>query len=159
MNDLNKYIVITGGTSGIGLETVRKLAASNQMIVISRSGVLPAEMSSGRFPVRLYHANLASKAEIELTVDQIQREFPVIDVLINNAAVQCTPGFLSDNFNYDAIQTDINVNLSAVCHLCYLLCTVQPKVRWIHFQNHSAINLQIGLCMCDRFFCRWLPHQ
>ena len=120
MNLLNKTVVVTGGTSGIGLALVRQLCLDNQVIVISRCGRLPGDLVNGARPVHLYHADLAIKADIEAVVDKIQKTHPVIDLLVNNAAIQCTPEFLSDHFNFDAIQTEINVNFTSICHLTYL---------------------------------------
>ncbi len=141
----NKRIVITGGTSGIGLELAKRLAKDNHIIVISRKGQLPKELLADHYSVQLYHANLANKIELESVVDHIRRQFASIDVLINNAAIQCTPEFLSDNFNYDCIQTEIDVNFTAVCHLSYLFLPMLMEA-----DSAQIVNVNSGLAIAPK---------
>lgn len=141
----NKRIVITGGTSGIGLALVKELAVNNYIIVISRKGTLTKQLLNAKHPVQLYHADLANKAEIESVVDKIQRQERVIDVLINNAAIQHTPEFLATNFNYDSIQTEINVNFAAVCHLTYLFLPLLLAA-----EKGEILNVNSGLAIAPK---------
>ena len=141
----NKHIVITGGTSGIGLELVRSLVDENQIIVISKKGTLPKELINTENSVQLYHANLANKNEIESVVDKIQKDHRSIDVLINNAAIQCTPEFLDDDFNFDAIQTEIDVNFTAICHLTYLFLPMLLAA-----DHGEIINVNSGLAIAPK---------
>jgi len=141
----NKRIVITGGTSGIGLELVKQLAQDNHIIVISKKGQLPQSVQGEPCQVQLYHANLANKIELESVVDKIRRQYAAIDVLINNAAIQYTPEFLSDDFNYDTIQTEIDVNFSAVCHLSYLFLPMLLEAN-----NAQIINVNSGLAIAPK---------
>ena len=145
MSFKNKYIVVTGGTSGIGLELVRSLVSNNHVIIISKKGTLPNDLLSKEHSIQLYHANLANKEEIESVFNKIQNRHNKIDVLINNAAIQCTPEFLSDDFNYDAIQTEIDVNFTAICHLTYLFL---PTL--LAAQSGQIININSGLAIAPK---------
>ena len=138
----DKSILITGGTSGIGLELVKQLATHNSVIVISRKGTLPEELYKGKFPVTLYHADIGDKSSLETVMDKILRTHSTLDVLINNAAVQFTPNFLSNDFNYDSIQAEINTNFTAVCHLTYLCL---PLLRAAN--SASILNVNSGLAI------------
>ena len=141
----NKRILITGGTSGIGLELVKKLAPDNELIIISRKGELPDQLIDGGFSIRLFHADLSNKLELETVVDQVQREIQSIDVLINNAAIQFTPEFVSDEFNYDGIQTEIDLNFTSVCHLTYLLL---PQLQAA--STGVILNVNSGLAIAPK---------
>jgi len=145
MNYHNKHVVVTGGTSGIGMELVRKLALDNHVIAISKKGSLPESLLNGKYPVQLYHADLASKTEIESVVDQIQKQHRSIDMLINNAAIQYTPEFLSDDFNYDAIETEIDVNFTAVCRLTYLFLPLLLAA-----EKGEIVNVNSGLAIAPK---------
>ena len=140
----NKTLLITGGTSGIGLELVRALATNNRVIIISRKGELPADLS-GMEQVRLYHTDLSSKTALESVVDQIQREYTTLDILINNAAMQLTPEFTSNQFNYDGIQTEVNLNFTAVCHLTYLFLPLLMRS-----ERGMVVNMNSGLAIAPK---------
>lgn len=141
----NKRIVITGGTSGIGLELVKKLASDNSVIVISKKGSLPRSLEQEKYPVELYHSDLAVKAEIEFVVGKIQKRHGTIDVLINNAAVQYTPEFISDDFSFDTIQTEIDINFTAVCHLTYLFLPMLLTAT-----KGEVVNVNTGLAIAPK---------
>jgi uncharacterized oxidoreductase len=141
----NKRILITGGTSGIGLELVKCLAVDNELIIISRKGELPDELTGDDFKVHLYHADLSDKQALEAVIDQVQRKFSSIDVLINNAAIQYTPEFTSDSFNYDGIQTEINLNFTSVCHLTYLLLPLLQQAK-----EGVILNVNSGLAIAPK---------
>ena len=115
------------------------------MIIISKKGTLPNDLLSKEHSIQLYHANLANKEEIESVFNKIQSRHNKIDVLINNAAIQCTPEFLSDDFNYDAIQTEIDVNFTAICHLTYLFLPMLLAA-----QSGQIININSGLAIAPK---------
>jgi len=145
MSFKNKHIIITGGTSGIGLELVRNLVHKNHIIVISQKGTLPDDLVNTEYPVTLYHANLANKVELESVINLILKHHKSVNVLINNAAIQFTPEFLSDDFNYDTIQTEVNTNFTAVCHLTYLLLPMLLTA-----DEGVIINVNTGLAIAPK---------
>jgi uncharacterized oxidoreductase len=121
MSFKDKTAVITGGTSGIGYEMVRILEPYNKVLVVARPGprldALKKEFSS----IDVYPADLSKTQEFETLADRIIKDHTHIDVLINNAAVQNTPTFLSEEFSYDSIIPEIHLNFTSVCALSYLL--------------------------------------
>ncbi|MEM7257276.1 MAG: SDR family NAD(P)-dependent oxidoreductase [Pseudomonadota bacterium] len=140
----HKTILITGGTSGIGLELVRALATDNQIIIVSYKGALPVDLA-GSANIQLYHADLASREALEAVVDRIQKGISVLDVLINNAAWQQTAEFTSDEFNYDGIQNEINLNFTAVCHLTYLFLPLLMNAT-----HGIVVNMNSGLAITPK---------
>lgn len=117
----DKVTVITGGTSGIGYQMVRYLSPYNTVIVISRPGS-KLDALKKEFPnIKTFTADLSEPLGYEILAKQIIHAHPQIDVLINNAAMQCTPSFLDDDFSYESIVREINLNFTAVCSLSYLL--------------------------------------
>ncbi len=133
----NKRIIITGGTSGIGLELVRQLCRDNEVIVISRSAALSGDTPEAETPVTVFQADLGSRVELEAVVNQIIRSYHSLDMLINNAAIQNTPEFLSDEFDYDGIQREIDINFTSICQLTYLMLPLLQK-------NDASVLLNIN---------------
>lgn len=114
LND--KRILITGGTSGIGLELVRQLAEKNALLVIGRNrGKLDA--LERRHPsVSAWQCDLSNQAELAAFCEQVgakwHKEF---DLLICNAAVQYTPRFTDPDFQPESIEKEIATNFTSVC--------------------------------------------
>lgn len=140
MHITNKTIVITGGTSGIGYQLVRQLYSHNSLIVISRSTQKLSTLKK-HFPnITIFQADLSKISELKLLIDGIVKQHNSIDILINNAAVQYTPHFIDDDFDYASIATEINLNFTSICSLCYLFLPAMIK------NSESAIiNINSGL--------------
>lgn len=88
---VGRLAAVTGGASGIGLASVRRLHADgHRVLIIDRSELaleLAQELSTEEFPVYAMIADLSSPEAIEkLTVD-IDREFGGVDILLNNAGI------------------------------------------------------------------------
>jgi NAD(P)-dependent dehydrogenase (short-subunit alcohol dehydrogenase family) len=86
----NKVVVITGGSSGIGLATAAKVAAAGAITVIVARGeeeLFKARdaMNSQGGKVFAYTADLADMADCDRLVKQILADHDHVDILINNA--------------------------------------------------------------------------
>lgn len=85
-----KVVVITGGSSGIGLATAQKVAAAGAITVIVARGeeeLFKArdEMQAAGGKVFAYTADLADMAECDRLVATILKEHGHVDILVNNA--------------------------------------------------------------------------
>ena len=77
----NKVIVITGATRGLGLMLANYWQKENTVIGISRTKTPKLDPT-----VHHYACNLENFSQTEYTVKNICKDFPKIDLLINNAA-------------------------------------------------------------------------
>ncbi|KAA3642374.1 MAG: SDR family NAD(P)-dependent oxidoreductase [Chloroflexi bacterium] len=89
-----KTIIVTGANSGIGKEAALNLASSGHRILMlcrdSEKSVQAQKdivLQSGNQNVFLIPVDLANPASIRTAVDQIKDQYPVIDVLVNNAGI------------------------------------------------------------------------
>jgi NAD(P)-dependent dehydrogenase (short-subunit alcohol dehydrogenase family) len=88
----DKVAVITGASSGLGLETARQLARQGAEIVMivrdqtrgehARSQI--AEVATGKSPVLLI-ADLSVQADIRRVAQQVKDRYNHVDILVNNA--------------------------------------------------------------------------
>lgn len=143
-----KRIIITGSTSGVGYEMVKLLHPYNEIIVISRSSSKLNKLAQKFEGIITYQTDLSKKEEVERVVNIIIKRFKSIDILINNAAVQYTPTFLDNDFSYESITYEINVNFTSVCQLSYrLLPALLQQIQ----QNTSVIlNVNSGLALTPK---------
>lgn len=141
----NKRIAITGGASGIGLELVKNLYTNNQLIVIARPSAGLEKLRTDFPDVEIIEADFADLHSVEQAADQIVKSNQPIDILINNAAVQYTPTFLDDDFRYDSIRREIDVNFTSVCSLIYLTLPALLKES-----PSSIVNINSGLALVPK---------
>lgn len=94
INITMKTIIITGSNSGIGKEAALILAKQGHRILMlcrdsKKSRLVQKELikQTDNQNVLLFTADLADPVSIILVLDKIKSQFPVIDVLINNAGV------------------------------------------------------------------------
>src|SRR5262245_21299359 len=87
----NKTVVVTGATSGIGLEAAAVLAGQGgRLVLIGRdrarldAAVTTVRSRSGSQPAS-YLCDFSSQASIRALAASLQRDLPRIDVLVNNA--------------------------------------------------------------------------
>ena len=88
-----KYIIITGSSDGIGLETAKDLLKSNAKVIFACRNKTKTELIINNFPENLkknsffVQLNLDSFKSIKNFVKEIKSNFPKIDILINNAGM------------------------------------------------------------------------
>ena len=135
-----KHIVISGATSGIGLELTRQLYSDNTVIVIGRSTQKLEALAEELKGISTFCADLANLDQLETAASKIVAEFPTIDMLINNAAVLNTPKFTDQDFDYSSIRDEVTINFTAPCCLIHQLL---PAL--LTSNKASIININSGL--------------
>jgi len=83
-------VLVTGATSGIGLETARALAKKGAKVVVgardaSRGQGVVDEITAGGGRAELLEIDMASLASIRKAADRISATHSKLDVLVNNA--------------------------------------------------------------------------
>jgi NADP-dependent 3-hydroxy acid dehydrogenase YdfG len=117
VHTLNRTLVITGVSSGIGRATARKmLQQGHQVIGISRDCSQFTQAHEHFTPIELDLANLNQLPE---KLAHLDKKFPHIDTLV------CCAGFGQfgslEEFSYTQIQTMINTNLTSQVFLARAL--------------------------------------
>ncbi len=94
MNLKSDTILITGGTSGIGLEMAKQLIALGNTVVITGRDISKLKQAKKELPtVHIYQSDVSdSKAICEL-YSKVTADFPKLDILINNAGIMRAVAF------------------------------------------------------------------
>jgi NAD(P)-dependent dehydrogenase (short-subunit alcohol dehydrogenase family) len=88
----DKVVVLTGASSGLGLETAKRLASQGAEIAMlvrdqtrgERARSQVARVATGKPPV-LMLADLSVQAEVRRVADEVKDRYDRVDILINNA--------------------------------------------------------------------------
>ena len=78
----DKTILITGASRGLGLALAQHWQANNTVIGLARTRPMQVDLGGAFYP-----CDLANEGEAVRTMQAITRDFPKIDMLINNAAI------------------------------------------------------------------------
>lgn len=111
-----KVVVITGGTRGIGFAAVKAFLKEGAKVAMfgSRQETVDKAMTklmeeNADYPVKGYHPDLTDSQAVRDVIAEIEKEFGIVDVLINNAGVSdATPLLQYDDEHFDKVM-DINV--------------------------------------------------
>jgi len=92
---MQKVILLTGSTDGIGLEVAKRLVDEGHHVLLhgrnpQKLEVVKRELS-GRGRVEAFVADLSSLADVEALAEAVKAATPHLDVLINNAGVYKVP--------------------------------------------------------------------
>lgn len=118
-DDLNKIVLITGASSGIGQATAFRFAQAGYQIVITynknKTGAEQTQkkcLQLGAQNVSIFHLDLLDDSSIKNTFQNIIDKYKKIDILINNAGeVVCQE--LKD-MGFEVIEQQIRTNLEGV---------------------------------------------
>lgn len=117
MNLENKIIVLTGGSSGVGINLLSRLISRNTLINLSRRP--PAEVvTRGHANFTHIATDLSDRKSVADAIAQINKiHVEGIDGLINCGAVQFLPRFTDSDFEPDSIVNEIAVNFTSPAEL------------------------------------------
>ncbi len=88
----NRVALVTGGASGIGRATARRLASEGAIVAVAdvqdkKGAEVVAEIEAAGGVARFYHLDVASEPAWNETVAAILSRFGRLDILVNNAGI------------------------------------------------------------------------
>jgi len=142
----NSTVLITGGSSGIGLELAKVLSnKGNKVIVCGKSNDKLLAAKKMLPQLITYQCDLSDSAECTDFANKIAKNHPDLNILINNAAIVNKIDFISDKNALAHAENEYHTNLIAPIRLIKLL---YPTLK----RNDSAaiINITTGLIFAPR---------
>ncbi len=88
-----KIVLVTGGYSGIGTETVRALAKAGAHIIVGARRPDAAKDVLSELPgkITILELDLSDPASIDDFAEKVSAQIDQLDILINNAAIMASP--------------------------------------------------------------------
>lgn len=113
----NKVVIVTGGASGIGLETAHQFAAEGAITIIADISLEKKTEVMAAFKERnqecvYYHTDVAKTDDVKNLVNTVMRRYGKIDILFNNAGIEIS-GAITD-FAEEHYQQLMDVNVKSV---------------------------------------------
>ena len=139
-NIVNKVVLVTGGSRGIGAEIVKMLAKENYSIVLNynhskeQAIQIQEELKKQGKQIEIFQADVSKREETEKLIQFAINKFNKIDVLINNAGIS-QEGLFTD-VTEEEWQKIINTNLNSVFY-----CNQQALKYMIQEQQGCIINI------------------
>jgi NAD(P)-dependent dehydrogenase (short-subunit alcohol dehydrogenase family) len=112
-----RVAVITGGGSGIGLATARRMAAEGARIVIGDVGADAGEAAAAEVGGLFVRVDVADQAQVDALFDRAATEYGTVDIAFNNAGISPPEDDSIETTELDAWQRVQDVNLKSV-YLC-----------------------------------------
>lgn len=118
----NKVVIVTGGTRGIGLATVKAFLHNGAKVVLcgSRKETVDKALNelseiNAQYEVMGFSTNLLEISEIETMMNEVSNKWGAIDVLINNAGISDKVSIFDQDSEHFANVMDINVQAVFNC--------------------------------------------
>lgn len=132
----NKIAVITGGTRGIGLETVKVFKENKATVILfgSRKETVDKAISTLKeegINVEGYYPNLNDYSEIETVIKEIIAKHGHIDILVNNAGMSAKGPIENTTAEDFSKIMDLNVNA--------MFNTIKATVPYMKQNNGGVI--------------------
>jgi uncharacterized oxidoreductase len=114
----NRTILITGGSAGIGLAFALKfLELGNRVIVTGRRQAVLDDVKAKHPALHTVQSDVADPAQISTLAQTIKRDFPELDVLVNNAGISRYKNLSVPASDLADLMTEVNVNVGGVIRM------------------------------------------
>ena len=115
-------ILITGGASGIGLELAQQLLAKGNKIIITGRDQAKLKKAKENFPkIITIRSDVSKTQDIQALYAQVIKEFPELNILINNAGIMKNINLQNSGDSLDAITGEIEINLNGPIRMTKIL--------------------------------------
>ena len=134
----NKVAVVTGGSRGIGLATVKAFLQEGAAVVLCASRQETADRAVAELKAELPDAvvegicpNLADAAAVQTAIDAVAAKYGRIDILVNNAGMSESTPFA--NYTEELFDKTMDLNVKGVFNCAH------AAAQWMEKQHSGVI--------------------
>ena len=138
----NKVAVVTGGSRGIGLATVKAFLQEGAAVVLCASRQETADNAVAELKAELPDAvvegicpNLADAAAVQTAIDAVAAKYGRIDILVNNAGMSESTPFA--NYTEELFDKTMDLNVKGVFNCAH------AAAKWMA-EQHSGVILNVS---------------
>ena len=141
-------ILITGGATGIGFALAERFLRAGSEVIICGRREDKLQEAKAKYPaLHTRICDVADEGERAALFEWVTKEFPKLNVLMNNAGIQRRVRFLEDQEPWAVRRQEIAINVEAPIHLSALFIP--------HLQQQEAaaiLNVSSGLAFTPGTF-------
>lgn len=141
----DKTAIVTGSSGGIGSAIVRRLASEGARIVMAdrsqenAAAIMEQAKAAGAPDVWLTTCDVSSEADVAATVQGVMDRFGRVDLVVNNAAIECFKTI--EDLTADDWMQVLGVNLlGAVYFTKQAFRTMQPGGAIVNISSIHAVQ-------------------
>ena len=137
---MNKIIIVTGASRGIGREIAKELAKKGHTILANYNKSeekileLKKELEENKINIDIFKSDVSTRREAQKLVEYTINKYGKIDILINNAGISQFKEFTQ--ITDEDWKKMINTNLNSVFYMSQEACK-----NMIHNKNGCIINI------------------
>lgn len=137
---MNKTVIVTGASKGIGREIAKELAKKGYTVIANynksekQAIELKEELEKENIKIDIYKADVSKRNEVKKLVEYTINKYGKIDVLINNAGISQIKEFTQ--ITDEDWNNMINTNLNSVFYMTQEACK-----NMIHNKKGCIINI------------------
>ncbi len=144
--NLEKTILVTGSTSGIGLAIVEKFYSEYCNVVIVGKVKLPVlrqlRKKFDKDRSLILNLDLTKVKNIKKLIFKVQKKFKKIDILVNCAGMQVVSSI--DKYKEDIWKKLVDINLNAAFYMTKYILPIMRKNNWGRIINIASTHGLIG---------------
>jgi uncharacterized oxidoreductase len=135
----NSTILITGGTSGIGLELVKQLTEQGSTIIVTGRKQEALNDTKRRFPkIHVFRSDVSDPQDIERLYEVVTQQFPDLNVIVNNAGEMRLLDVQDASKDLKNITREIDINLTGTIRMVHQFLPYLIKKRTAAIMNVSS---------------------
>jgi uncharacterized oxidoreductase len=141
MKESQQIVLITGGSSGIGLALAKKFMANNNTVIITGRNLSKLQAVQKDFPkIQIFQSDVSNDADVRMLADEIQEKFGGIDILINNAGIMNLVDAGNENNDLQKQMQEIEINYNSPIRLLHYFLPQLKKSK-----SAVLVNVSSGL--------------
>jgi short-subunit dehydrogenase involved in D-alanine esterification of teichoic acids len=134
-------VLITGGTSGIGLALAKKFREAGNHVIVTGRDETKLRRVGQNLSIEVERANMSNPTDLQ----NLAAKYPDVNILVNNAGVQYSYTFTDQNVPFERITEELAINLVGPLQLIKLFL---PQL--LTKQEAAIVNVTSGLAIVPK---------